>query len=300
MSDIHAAAGSYAVDALSPAERAEFEAHLDDCPRCQSDVAEFGETLAELTLLASAPPPAVLRDSVLEAVTGLGQIRPRPGQRTGERAGRADDGADEVEVAPRRAVAPLTELRPAEPHHVVPLEEHPSVVPEGPWLNVAAALSEDMGRVNRWQHRLLGALVAVALVAALVLGGWVYVLRSQIQTSASQAEQEAELLTAPDARLYTDTVSRGQVSYVVSAQRNQVLFIGNDLDAPEAGSTYQLWVVRGDAAEFAGLVRGGDVREVFDGAVRTADRLVLTLEPTARGSSTPTGPTLSEVSLSPP
>ena len=35
MSDMHAAVGSYAVDALDPVERAEFESHLADCPGCR-------------------------------------------------------------------------------------------------------------------------------------------------------------------------------------------------------------------------------------------------------------------------
>jgi len=300
MSDIHAAVACYAVDALDGVERAEFEAHLDDCGRCQSELVEYRETLAELSLMVSASPPAALRDSVLAAVTGLRQVGQRRSQGAADQAGRANDHADDGEVAPRRALAPVTELRPGEPHHVAPLEEHPSLVPEGPWLGVAAALSEDMGRLNRWRNRVFGALLAVALGAALVLGGWAYVLRSQIQTSASEAQRETEVLTAPDAELYTGTLNGAQVSYVVSEQRNQVLFVGNNLDAPEPGSTYQLWIVRGDATASAGLVRGGNVREVFNAPVRTADRLVLSLEPAPRGSPTPTGPILSEVSLSPP
>lgn len=170
MSDIHAAAGSYAVDALEPVERAEFEAHLDQCARCQSEVIEYGEALAELTLLVSAQPPAALRDSVLAAVTGLRQVGRERTQRPLGQAGLAGDQAGKGEVAPRRALAPVTKLRPGEPHRVAPLEEHPSVVPEEPWLDVAAALSDDLGRLNRWRNRVFGALVAVAVVAALVLG----------------------------------------------------------------------------------------------------------------------------------
>ena len=62
MSEIHGAVGSYVVNALDPDELEEFEAHLAVCPTCTREVREFCETAAELSLLASAPPPpAALR-----------------------------------------------------------------------------------------------------------------------------------------------------------------------------------------------------------------------------------------------
>ena len=61
---IHGAVGSYVVNALDPDELEEFEAHLAVCPTCSREVAEFCETAAELSLLASAP-PAALRGSIL-------------------------------------------------------------------------------------------------------------------------------------------------------------------------------------------------------------------------------------------
>ena len=76
MSEIHGAVGSYVVNALDPDELEEFEAHLAVCPTCSREVREFGETAAELALLASAPPPpAALRGSILSAIS---EIRPLP------------------------------------------------------------------------------------------------------------------------------------------------------------------------------------------------------------------------------
>ena len=299
MSDIHAAVGSYAVDALSPVERAEFEAHLNHCPSCRWEAAEFGETLAQLSSLVATPPPAALRNSVLAAVTGVRQVSPQRSRRWADGAGAVDGQPSEVEPAPRRALAPVTELRPLEPHEVVPLEEHPSEVPSEPWLGMTAALSEDIGRLSRWQERVLGAVVVVALVVALVLGGWVYVSRQQIQTQTSQAEQEARVLTAQDAKLYVTTLNGSSVSFVVSEQRNEVLFTANDLAAPGTGSVYQLWIVKGDASASAGVVRGGDVREVFTVTqIADADRLVISLEPAPRGSASLGDRQLAEVELS--
>jgi anti-sigma factor RsiW len=299
MSDIHAAVGSYAVDALTPVERAEFEAHLDDCPSCRWEVAEFGETLAQLSVLTAAAPPAALRESLLATVAGVRQLGSRRGQRSPGEAGPVDDRATEVEPAPRRALAPVTELRPLEPHEVVPLEEHPSQVPDEPWLGMAAVLSEDMGRLSRWQERVLGAVVVVVLVVALVLGGWVYVSRQQIQTLEARAQQQTELLNAPDARLFRSSVEGTPVSFVVSKIRNEVLFVGNDLAVPESGSVYQLWIVREPGSASVGVVGGGDVRELFSNdQVSDAEQLLVTLEPGPRGSPEPSGPELAKVDLS--
>jgi hypothetical protein len=296
MSDMHAAVGSYAVDALDPVERAEFESHLADCPSCQSEASEFAESLAELAPLAAVAPPAALRGSVLAAVVNLRQAGPQRPPRSADRASQGGD--DDAEVAPRRALlASVTELRPLEPHEVAPLEEHPSVVPDMPWLGVAAALSGDMRRRSRWRDRAFGGLLAVALVAALVLGGWVYVSQRQLHTQTTQAQQETDLLTAPDAEIHNSRVNGSLVSYVVSKERNQALFIAKDLADPGSHSIYQLWIVKDGTPTSAGVVsEGGNVREWLTGPVGDSDELALSLEPAPLGSKTPTNE-LSAVTL---
>ena len=79
MSEIHGAVGSYVVNALDPDELDEFEAHLAVCPTCAREVREFGETAAELSLLASAtPPPPALRSSILAAIAEVRPLPPEP------------------------------------------------------------------------------------------------------------------------------------------------------------------------------------------------------------------------------
>jgi anti-sigma-K factor RskA len=73
--DIHLLSGAYALDALDPQERAEFEVHLATCASCQAEVAGFGETGASLTSLAMATPPPELRDRVLASISA---VRPLP------------------------------------------------------------------------------------------------------------------------------------------------------------------------------------------------------------------------------
>ena len=77
MSEIHGAVGSYVVNALDPSELDEFEAHLAVCPTCSREVVEFGETAAELSLLATATaPPPELRSSILSAISEVRVLPP--------------------------------------------------------------------------------------------------------------------------------------------------------------------------------------------------------------------------------
>ena len=296
MSELHSAVGSYVADALSPVERAEFEAHLVGCYSCRFEVAEFAETLAELTPLVAARPPATLRISVMAAITAVQPLAPEIVARSEERAIRAEPTPDgQLPSVP----AAVTELRPLGPDEVAPLDEHPSEVPDWSWLGVTANLSDDLtGRRIRRTDRILTALVAAALVVALAFSGWVYVSWQQNQTQVLEAQQENELLTARDVKVYTATVDGAPVSYLVSKERNKALFIANNLDDPGSDLTYQLWILKGKVPSPAGLVRtGGNVREFFDGQVDDSDGLAISREPGPSGSPAPRGPILSEVSI---
>ena len=300
MSDVHATVGAYAVDALGSAERAEFEAHLAACRSCQVEAAEFAETLAGLAPLMATPPPAALRTSVLTAIAGVRQL---PRERVARSENQDNLVADAGSEAPRRSrVASVTEIRPSHPAEVAPLEEHPSVVPESPWLGITAALSDDLNaRRNRRRDRVLAVVIAAALVLAVVFSGWLYLSWQQNQTRAAEAQRETELLTAPDAEVYVSDANGTTVSFVVSRLRNEALFVGNDLAEPGAGSVYQLWTLDGDTARSASLIfEGGSVRRLIRGSVANADGLALTLEQVPNGSSTPTDPRLADVDLSPP
>ena len=72
---MHGDVGAFVADALNADEQAAFEAHLAHCESCQREVAEFGETAAEMSALAATPPPAALRASVLSAIS---TVRPLP------------------------------------------------------------------------------------------------------------------------------------------------------------------------------------------------------------------------------
>jgi anti-sigma factor RsiW len=295
MSDAHSAVGSYVTDALSPIERAEFENHLAGCYRCRVEVAEYSETVAMLTPLVATSPPVSLRASVLAAI-GAGQsFNPELVARSEEHANLIIE-PDPTVVRPK-VPATVTELRPLGPDEVTPLDEHPSVLPDSSWVGVAASLSDDLGgRRIRRTDRILVALVAAALVVALIFSGWVYVSWQQSQMQASETQQETELLTAPDVKIYPSTVNGAPVSWVVSKDRNQALFIANKLPDPPSDTAYQLWTFHGKTATPAGLIpEGGTIWKLIQ--IDDADRLSITPEPAPDGSTSPTRPALSEVSL---
>jgi len=73
--DIHALSGAYAIDALSDAERAGFEAHLATCAACRDEVDSLREAATLLGQTAAVSPPPAVREAVLAGIAG---IRPLP------------------------------------------------------------------------------------------------------------------------------------------------------------------------------------------------------------------------------
>ncbi len=75
--DIHDLVAAYALDALDPDERAEFEHHLADCDRCSRELQELQGTAAALAWGVEGPdPPDRLRDRILEQARGEAQVVP--------------------------------------------------------------------------------------------------------------------------------------------------------------------------------------------------------------------------------
>jgi anti-sigma-K factor RskA len=73
--EIHALSGAYAVDALDPAEREQFEQHLASCAECRAEVASLREATTLLGGLDETEPPVSVRAGVL---AGIATIRPLP------------------------------------------------------------------------------------------------------------------------------------------------------------------------------------------------------------------------------
>lgn len=253
MSEIHLGVGSYVTDALDAQEEHEFAEHLAVCPACRREIREFGETASELGHLVAAAPPPELRAGVLGAIR---EVRPLP-----PLARPAGDAA---------------------PPQIPAVREAPAAEP--------APIDELAVRRERRTRRWLTAVAAAAVVVALAMGGWVYGLNEQRQNQVAQAQAEAELLSAPDAKIVVSPLrDGGQASFVVSKARNRALFIGTDLPDPGDDRTYQLWrVYTPTNIEPAGLVpAGGRQQRYLEGDIEDVAALAVSLEP-AGGSPTPT------------
>lgn len=273
--DLHGNVGAYAVDALDLPERAEFRAHLEFCPSCRLEVAEFREATAELALLMTSRPPTELRATTLGAVRG---VRPLP---------------PEIQRP-----APVRPVLPQPPEDVAPLDDHPSIMP---WsLDLGAPPVVEPRASAPVLNKMLLALAAAAVVISLALGGWFAYGTAQraAEMSAARidAQQRAQLLSAPDARIIPSTLDGVPVSYVVSEQQNRAMFIGDQVPGPGPGRVYQLWLISGDEAFSAGVLdTGGTVQRWLSGSVADAERLAVTLEPAPFGSSAPTEQPISSV-----
>src|SRR5204862_6342607 len=74
--DLHVLSGSYALDAVSDAEREEFERHLQHCPTCETEVRGLRETAARLALACAVTPPARMEQRGLAAAYQTRQLPP--------------------------------------------------------------------------------------------------------------------------------------------------------------------------------------------------------------------------------
>jgi anti-sigma factor RsiW len=79
--DLHVLTGSYVLDAISGAEREEFERHLQHCPTCDAEVRGLRETAARLALACAMTAPARMERQVLAAAYRTRQLPPLPAGR---------------------------------------------------------------------------------------------------------------------------------------------------------------------------------------------------------------------------
>jgi len=80
--DLHILSAPYALDALTPDERARFEEHLAGCERCRAELSGLQDAAASLAFAAEGPaPPPALRAAILDAAraerSNVVPLRPR-------------------------------------------------------------------------------------------------------------------------------------------------------------------------------------------------------------------------------
>ena len=262
--DVHTLAGPYAMDAISPPDRARFDRHLARCEDCAREIASLREATARLAAAAAVSPPPALKARVMAAAAATRQRPPGP----------------EPEPALRTWPLRTWPLR-TRPLRTRPVRTRPVRTRQGrptPRRRLAMAA---------------GAVAAAAAVAAAVVfgvsnGG----MQDQLSQAQASSQQVAAVLTARDATMMTGAVrGGGTVTIVMSHSMRELVFTAAALHALPASRGYELWLI-GPAGDRAVIMlppaRHGMTGPVVASGLRPGDHLALTAEP-ASGAAHPAG-----------
>lgn len=257
----------YALDAVSPAERAAIEDYISAAPKQERDafderVRQARETLA-VTFTAEEEPPAGLFDRIVAQLPAQppGQLQAQPG------------------TSPLSA--PAVHGHAKEPGRAGGTDE----------LGAARQRREERRRAPGLRNWLVG----VAAAAVIALGGvgvGAYV--------ANQNDPLNQVLQAQDVRQATVDVSGGGTATVsISSSKDAVVVKMDGVPAPPAGKVYQMWLIPkdGSAPVSQGLMDAEALSKpaVVKG-IGSAAALGITVEPVG-GSASPTLPTVAAAPL---
>ena len=262
--DVHTLAGPYAMDAISPPDRARFDRHLARCEDCAREIASLREATARLAAAAAVSPPPALKARVMAVAAATRQRPPGP------------------EPEPALGTWPLRTW----PLRTRPLRTQPFRT---------RPLRTRQGRPTPSRRLVMaaGAVAAAAAVAAAVVfgvssGG----MRDQLSQAQARSQQVAAVLTARDATMMTGAVrGGGTVTIVMSHSMRELVFTAAALHALPASRGYELWLI-GPAGARAVIMlppaRHGMTGPVVASGLRPGDHLALTAEP-ASGAAHPAG-----------
>jgi anti-sigma-K factor RskA len=253
--NMHVLTGSYALDALDARERAEFERHLQHCPSCQAEVRGLRETAARLAIARAAQPPARMEQRVLAATYRTRQLPPLTGARL-----RWD--------LRRTRVAQLF----------------------AGWLaagqsrpDSSQASRSDRSRGNSWLRspRLIGAVAAASVVAAVGLGVTQVSTQHQLDSAQARSAAIAKVLDAPDARIEaTSAPQGGAVTVVVSALQREAVVTTRGMPPLSSSRVYQVWVMSSSGARSVGLLAStSHIGQLLASGVRSGDQIGITVDP---------------------
>jgi len=262
--DLHTLAGPYAMDAISPPDRARFDRHLARCEDCAREIASLREATARLAAAAAVSPPPALKARVMAAAAATRQRPPGP------------------EPEPALGTWPLRTW----PLRTRPLRTQPFRT---------RPLRTRQGRPTPSRRLVMAAsavAAAAAVAAAVVFGVSSGGMRDQLSQAQARSQQVAAVLTARDATMMTGAVrGGGTVTIVMSHSMRELVFTAAALHALPASRGYELWLI-GPAGDRA-VIMLPPARHVMTGPVvasglRPGDHLALTAEP-ASGAAHPAG-----------
>ena len=260
--------GAYVLDALDPAERLAFEAHLHECEECTAEVISLRAVSSALPYgVPQVDPPASLRDRVLAAA---------------------------AETRKPSSVVPFDRHR-SEPSQAQPLKARPTMW--AGWIAAAAGIVVAVGvgmyaaqlstRLDDTQQRLTDAVNRLQDAEQRLQAA----TRETTTVRASLA-----LLTAPDLadlRLAGQAPAPNARARAFLSRSRGLLFAATNLPAIPNDRTYQVWFLTPGAPVSAGLLRPdaqGNATVAFDFAasVPNPTGIAVSLEPEG-GVPAPTG-----------
>ena len=260
---LHESAGLYVLDALAPAERSEFERHLQTCAECTAEVRSLTGVAAALPYsVPLVDPPPGLKGRVL-AVSGRSA------------------------TAPSNVVA--LPMRPPRPR---------SWASSAGWLSAAALLLVSAGLgfyATSLQREIAGLRSEISTLNARLSDSEQRVAAAT--RLVSLADSRMAILTAPD---MTQVDLQGQQPVAPRAsgrafysRSRGLVFTASDLPPLRPGRSYQLWVVTAQQPVSAGLFEpdtAGRVTQAFNTPPDLAAPVAMAVtEEPAGGVPAPTG-----------
>jgi len=281
--DLHVLTGSYVLDAISDAEREEFERHLQTCPTCEAEVRGLRETAARLALARAVTPPARMEQRVLAATYQTRQLPPLARHRASPERRRFQV---ERVLGPRRS---SRSQRPsATGRRAVTRRPAGTGSSPGTGSPPGTGSSPGTGR-GAWSRRLAVAAAAASVAVAAVLGVAQLSTQHLLDTARASGAAIARVVTASDAQVETARTSAGgSVTVVTSAALRESVVSATGMAALPAGRVYQAWVMTpAGGARSVGLLQD---TQLLASAVHAGDRIGITVEPsggTTRPTTTP-------------
>jgi hypothetical protein len=260
-------AGLFVLDALTPDERFEVEAHLRTCPLAHPEFAEVGAVapaLADLAAPVSAPDE--LKSRVLAAYRS--------------EVGAAQPQAEPPQIEPR-AAAPVAVARPT-PAQVMPKPSVPAAPAVPPRWHMPAWAG--------WATA-----VAAVLVIA-VVGVWAIGQKSQVDEATQRAQTLSQAVAAMSAPGSEVAILRGTGpaenarGFAAFPQSGGGYVVLTGLDPAPSGKTYQAWYIVDGTPQSAGVMAVGEDGELIASGMTPmagTDVVAFTVEP-AGGSNHPT------------
>lgn len=296
---IHDLVGAYALNAIDDAERAAFEAHLDECAECREELASFGAVLDAFADDASdgfdgaVQAPAGLAERIGSQIALTPQVSVGPAGAGDSVGGAPVRDGDTAELPPIEATIlagdvaeePITGTSP-DPYNVVSFDR--AVSADSPKHTTGRTHADPKGRRSRLTMLLAAAAAAVA-VAAVGIG----FLFNNGSPDANLAAVDA-VLQAPDARVIDLGV--GDAKITVSDSAGGFAATGT---APglAIGEEYQLWLVNSDGSIDPGpTFESGTVSTGVLVDMSDIDAIAVSVEPDG-GSLQPTTDPIAAVTL---